>query len=137
LRPDLGDVLMTAQTPITMDWNVTKATDPLPAQWAEAACLALAECRPQDAAAICTAYLDTMQTAGPQRDAFGLLYEDAKWWADAAPVHELVAYTLAGLSRLPRRHPSLPARKALFKALWRSLPDTDRAAFVAHVKGGR
>ena len=128
---------MTEQTPIRLDWSVTKATDPLCIQWAEAACLALAECRPKDAAAICAAYLDTMETGGPRNDAFGLLHEDARWWADLAPVHELVAYVTAGLTRLPRRHPSLPARKALFKALWRSLPDTDRAAFLAHVKGGR
>jgi len=128
---------MTAQTPITMDYTITKPTDPLFAQWAEAACLALAECRPQDAAAICAAYLDTMETGGPRSDVFGTLYSDATWWADLAPPHELAVYVTAGLTRLPKRHISLPARKRVFKALWQSFPDADRAAFLAHVKGGK
>jgi len=128
---------MTAQTPIKMDFSVTAPTAPLFAQWAEAACLALAECRDQDRAAICAAVLDSMQTSGPRHDVFGLLYEDAQWWADLAPPHELVAYTTAGLARLPKRNLSLPARKRVFAALWKSFPDADRAAFLAHVKGGK
>ena len=95
-----GETLSEEVPPIRLDWSVTKPTDPVHLQWAEAACLALAECRKQDRAAICAAVLDTMQTAGPRHDAFGLLYEDARWWADMAPPHELVAYGTAALDRL-------------------------------------
>jgi hypothetical protein len=128
---------MTAQTPIKIDWTVTKATDPLRLQWAEAACLALRECDPQDAAAICAAFLDTTETGGPRHDVYGTLYSDALWWAEMAPPHELVAYVTAGLDRLPKAHLSTPRRKEVFKHLWRSFTDTDRAAFLAHVKGGK
>lgn len=128
---------MTAHTQITPDWTVTKATDPLRLQWAEAACMALGECDPQDAAAICAAFLDTAETGGPRHDVFGLLYQDALWWADLAPPHELVAYVTAGLDRLPKTHLSTPRRKQVFKHLWRSFTETDRAAFLAHVKGGK
>jgi len=124
-------------SPINLEYTVTNPTHPLHLQWAEAACLALAECRTQDAAAICAAVLDTMRTDGPRHDVFGTLYSDATWWADLAPLHELVAYVTAGLTRLPKRHLSLPARKKLLKALLRSLPDTDCAAFLAQVKEGR
>ena len=115
-------------------------TDPalrLRAEWAEALCYALGECHPDDAAAICAAYLDTAETGGPRYDALGMVYSDAGIWAVAAPPHELVAYTLAGLERLPKAHLSLPARKRVFKHLWRSFTPADRAAFLAHVKGGK
>lgn len=100
-------------------------------------CVALEKNRPEDAAPICAAYLETVETGGPRHDPFGLLYSDARLWAQAAPPHELVAYTLAGLERLPKSPLSVPARKNLFKHLWRSFTDTDRAAFLRHVKGGK
>lgn len=99
---------------------------------------ALEKNHPEDAAPICAAYLETTETGGPMMgDPFGIVAGDARLWALAAPPHELVAYTLAGLERLPRSHLSSPARKAAFKALWRSFTDTDRAAFIAQVKGGK
>jgi len=126
--------MLTAQPPTKPEYIPTQPTDPLHIQWAEAACLALAECRPQDVAAICAAVLESMETGGPRHDVFGTLYSDARWWADVAPPHELVAYVIAGLARLPNRHLSILARKRAFMALWQSLPDADRAAFLAHVK---
>jgi len=104
---------------------------------AEALCYFLGECDPLDAAAICAAFLETVETGGPRHDPFGFAYADAKLWALAAPPHELVAYTVAGLERLPKSPLSAPSRKNLFKHLWRSFTDADRAAFLAHVKGGK
>lgn len=118
----------------------TAITDPalrLRAEWAEALCYNLSKCHPYDAAAICAAYLDTAETGGPRHDPFGMVYSDAGLWALAAPPHELVAYTLAGLERLPKAHLSVPARKHAFKALWRSFTDVERTAFIKAVtKGG-
>lgn len=96
---------------------------------------ALEKINPEDAAPICAAYLETVETGVPRYDPFGFVYADARLWALAAPPHELVAYTLAGLERLPKANLSTPARKTAFKALWRSFTDTDRAAFVALVRG--
>ncbi|WP_296762637.1 hypothetical protein [Sediminimonas sp.] len=103
-------------------------------EWASAAIFALEHCRPQHADAICAGWLEASETGGPQADVFGTLYADAQFWAVAAPPHELVAYTLAGLERLPGAHLSLPARKRVFKELWRSLTDGERAAFLKHVQ---
>ena len=120
------------------DRQITDPSLRLRAEWASALCFALGECHPDDAAAICAAYLETVETGGPvMGDPFGTVAADARLWAQAAPPHELVAYTLAGLERLPRSHLSAPARKRLFKAIWRSLTAADRAAFIAHVKGGK
>ena len=117
-------------------------TDPalrLRAEWAEAVCYALGECHPDEAAPICAAYLETVETGGPVLgDPFGMVASDARLWAAAAPPHELVAYTVAGLERLPKSHLSNPARKTAFKALWRSFTDAERASFIKAVtKGGK
>ena len=115
-------------------------TDPalrMRAAWAEALCFALAQSHPHDAAAICVAYLETAETGGPVLgDPFGMVAGDARLWAASAPPHELVAYTFAGLERLPRSHLSTGTRKTAFKAIWRSFDHTDRAAFLKAVKGG-
>ena len=109
-------------------------------EWANSLCFALGECHPDDAAAICAAFLETVETGGPVLgDPFGMVAGDARLWAVAAPPHELVAYTLAGLAELPKAHLSNPARKTCFKAIWRSFSDIERAAFIAAVtkKGGK
>jgi hypothetical protein len=110
----------------------------LRAEWADALCYALGECHPYDAAAICAAYLETAETGGPlMGDPFGMVAGDARLWAVSAPPHELVAYTLAGLERLPRSHLGTRTRKTAFKAIWRSFTDQERAAFLKVVKGGK
>ncbi|MCC5974728.1 MAG: hypothetical protein JJT81_11830 [Rubellimicrobium sp.] len=107
-------------------------------EWLDAAWLALDHCDPDDRFELLTAWMAKYETGGPPLgDPFGMVAGDARLWAAAAPPHELVAFTLAGLERLPDRHLSLTARKQVFKALWRSLPETDRASFIAHVKGGK
>ena len=109
-------------------------------EWANSLAYALGECHPDDAAAICAAFLETVETGGPMLgDPFGITASDARLWAAAAPPHELVAFTLAGLERLPKAHLSSPARKTCFKAIWRSFSDIERAAFIAAVtkKGGK
>ena len=112
----------------------------LRAEWANSLVYALTECHPEDAAAICVAFLETVETNGPIiGDPFGVTVSGARLWVAAAPTHELVAYTLAGLERLPNALLSNLARKTCFKALWRSFTEVERAAFIAAVtkKGGK
>lgn len=107
----------------------------LRAEWANSLCYALGECHPDDAAAICAAYLETVETGGPRLgDPFGMVAGDARLWATAAPPHELVAYTVAGLDALRNRALGIKSRKLLFWAIWQSLPLTDRTAFLARVQ---
>ncbi|WP_431299184.1 hypothetical protein [Tabrizicola sp. BL-A-41-H6] len=117
----------------------TKIADPalrMRAAWAEAVCFALAHSHPIDGAAICAAYLETAETGGPLLgDPFGLVVGDARLWAASAPPHELAAYTLAGLERLPKSQLSTGTRKTAFMAIWRSFNDHDRAAFLCAVRG--
>ena len=101
---------------------------------ATALCRAIGECHPDDAAAICAAYLNDQRTGGPvMGDPFGMVAWDAGLWADSAPVHELAAYGVAALDRLRTANLGLNARKRLFAALWQSFPDQDRKAFLAHM----
>ncbi|MBF9059048.1 hypothetical protein HKCCSP123_07605 [Rhodobacterales bacterium HKCCSP123] len=116
-------------------------TDPkiaLRLDWATALCFALERCDPKEAAPICAAYLETAETAGPlMGDPFGMVAGDANLWAASAPPHELIAYTLAGLNRLPKAPVTTDARRRAFKAIWRSFADQDRRAFLKAVKGGK
>lgn len=119
----------------------SKIADPalrLRYEWAEAVAFALSEAEPTAAAAICFAYLETAETGGPIMGyAFGSVAGDARLWATAAPPHELVAYTLAGLEVLPKSHLSTVTRKTAFKAIWRRFDHQDRAAFLTAVKGAK
>lgn len=109
----------------------------LRAEWANAVAFALGEAHPDDAAAICAAFLDTVTAGNPPFPIFGDLRADAAFWADCAHVAELEIYFCAILNRLPKLALGIAARKRLFKALWISFTDTDRAAFLRHVKGGK
>ncbi len=103
------------------------------AEWAKTLALTLEHCNSQEAAAICAAFLDTVETGGPRHDWLGHVYADARLWADSAPPHELVAYTLAGLDRLPRAHLGNATHKRAFVALWDAFDASDRARFLGRV----
>lgn len=107
-------------------------------EWNQSLVYALRECHPDDAAAICAAFLETVETGGPVLgDPFSMVAGDARFWAAAAPPHELFAYTLAGLESLPKSHLSIPARKRVFMALWSSFNARDRGAFLKRVTSGQ
>ena len=104
---------------------------------AEHLALTLGDAHPADATAICVAYLNSMSPGAPQpRDPFGDLRADADFWADLAHEAELEAYFAATLRRLGKRHLGREPRKRLFKELWRSFTDAERAAFLKKVTGG-
>lgn len=97
--------------------------------------LALGAAHPADAAAICAGYLDATAAGMPGFDPWGDVRADAEYWADAANPAELNAYTCAALRRLGERVQGLEARKRLMAAIWRSLPQTERTAFLRKVSG--
>lgn len=102
--------------------------------WANAAWFALDHCDPQDAAHICATVLAELETGGPcLGDLLGTLTEDALFWADCAPVHELVAYGASALDRLRGAALGLNTRKRLFARLWETFDPKDRQAFLARV----
>jgi hypothetical protein len=58
---------------------------------------------------------------------------DAAAWAGRANPHELEAYITAALAALPNRAVAVAARKRAIVAIWNSLDDRDRAAFLDFV----
>ncbi|GAB1378289.1 MAG: hypothetical protein LCH92_03420 [Proteobacteria bacterium] len=102
--------------------------------WAEALCYALGQCHARDAAVICAAFLAERETGGPALAAQDRLsVEDARWWADIAPPHELVAYGMAALDRLRSTALAPTTRKKLFVSLWESFSDAERLRFVQRI----
>jgi len=99
------------------------------------AVMALTDMPPEDAAQICCAILEGVAAGMPDFDPWGGIRENASFWADIANPAELECYFVAALRTLGRRSLATQARKRLFKELWRSFTDTDRAAFIKHVSG--
>lgn len=85
------------------------------AEAATALCASIAECDPQDAAPILEAALLSF-AAGEPVPALLSIMEEARTWADFAIVAERKAYCVASFN---------------------ALSPADRAAFLAHVTGGR
>ena len=100
---------------------------------ARALCQAIAACQREVAAEIMVNVLYEWQSGGPQTTLFGDIGGEADLWAYAAPLHELVAYTLAGLARLGIAAKGLVLRKKLIWALWLSLSDADRLKLDAKI----
>ncbi len=78
-------------------------------------CFTLGQRHPEDVAALCAAYLDSLKTSDPVLgDPFGMMAGAARLWADCAPIHELAAYGAAALERLRGLALTKNARKRLF-----------------------
>jgi len=101
----------------------------------EAAVMALTNLDPQDAAQICVAVLDEAAAGMPGFDPWGDIRADAAFWADVAHPAELEIYAAVAMQRLGQRSLGKQMRKRLFKDLWRSFTETERAAFLSHVQG--
>lgn len=101
----------------------------------EAAAMALTDLDPQDAAQICVAVLDEAAAGMPGFDPWGDIRADAAFWADVAHPAELEIYAAVAMQKLGQRSLGKQMRKRLFKDLWRSFTETERAAFLRHVQG--
>lgn len=66
----------------------------------------------------------------------GEIGNHAATWADCATPHELATYMAAGLAKIDRRAFAINTRKRLLVALWNSLGEADRAAFLDFVEPG-
>lgn len=77
--------------------------------------------------------LEERRAGGPVHTAWGDIREDADWWADVATPQEIEAVVAAGLRRIDRALFAQAARKRLFVALWDSMPQADRRAFLRRV----
>lgn len=101
----------------------------------ETAIMALTNLEPQDAAQICAAVLDEAAAGMPGFDPWGDIRADAAFWADIAQPAELEIYFSVALRKLGQRALGRDMRKRLFKDLWRSFSQTERASFLRHVSG--
>lgn len=81
---------------------------------------------------LCAA-LETVGADAPRGHFWGAVRDDAEWWADIATPVELEAYVGAGLRAITRRTFAPSAKKRLFVALWASMSDGDRKAFLKRV----
>ncbi len=105
-------------------------------EWAISAWMVLENGDPQDVAHICATRLAELETGGPAMgNLLGTVTGDALFWADCAPVHELVAYGTAALNRLRTCALGLDTRKRLFARLWEGFDPKDRQAFLSRVDG--
>ena len=95
--------------------------------------MTLRDAHPVDATAICVAFLEGHRAGDPGYTAFGDIRADAEFWADCAHPAELAAYFGASLKRLGRTPLGIVARKRLLVALWESLSDANRAAFLSWI----
>ena len=102
----------------------------------EAAVMALNDLDPQDAAQICVAALDEAAAGMPCFDPWGDIRADAAFWADVAHPAELEIYAAVAMKKLGQRSLGKQMRKRLFKGLWRSFTEAERAAFLGHVQAG-
>lgn len=105
----------------------------LRAEWAASLCYALGECDLADAAAICCAYLDSVAAGEPDLAVHVDVRDTARWWSEWAHPLEIEATVAAGLRKLGRAPLGIHARKRLVVALWCSLTDSDRAAFLTKI----
>lgn len=98
--------------------------------------LAIEQAHPDDIAALAWQALDDLRTIGPRLDPLGDVEQDARFWADCAPPHELAGYAVAAMDRLADLRLGGRARRRLMVALWNAMPESERAAFIKNV-GGR
>lgn len=98
--------------------------------------LAIGAAHPDDARAILTAALIDHLEGMPPHAVFLSARDDARFWASVASEIEITELLSACLREIPRRSLHLNPRKRLLAALFESMPNADRASFLAWAKGG-
>ena len=96
--------------------------------------VAIADCDASDACQIMAAALDDLGAGQPDVSILqSTLRQDAASWADWASPPELETVVAAGLRKIGKTALGIKARKRLIVALWESLTDADRRAFLQGV----
>jgi len=122
---------MNAQAPIPTEHQV--------ARHCLAELMRVHESHPSEAVAVADAFLEAVAPAWP--DCAPLIQAsqaEADWWADCAPDTMVSAMLVACLKRLAlgRMIMAPNARKRALVAIWNTLDEKDRAAFLTYAEPG-
>ncbi len=119
------------QSPISTDHQV--------ARHVLAELMRVHESHPAVAVAVADAFLEAVAPAWPEcAPIFTGVQAEADWWADCAPDTMVSAIAQACLKRLALGQMILSpnARKRALVAIWNSLSEKDRAAFLTYAEPG-
>lgn len=96
---------------------------------------AIQDCPRREALIAMAAVLDREAIESPPISTFYSHREDAEWWAEIAPPHQVQAYVWAGLKQLRHEAMGRDMRARMIVALWNGMAPEDRAKFLAFVQG--
>jgi hypothetical protein len=96
---------------------------------------AMAACDRRDALIAMAGVLERETTAGPEIAPAFSQKDDAEWWAEMAPPHQVQAYVYAGLKQLRHEAMGRDTRARMIVALWNGMAPEDRAKFLAFAQG--
>ena len=122
---------MNAQAPISTEHQV--------ARHCLAELLRVHESHPSIATAVADAFLEVVAPEWPELvPLFGANQREADWWADCAPDSAVSAMLAACLKRLAMGQMIMApnARKRALVAIWNTLDEKDRAAFLTYAEPG-
>lgn len=123
---------------MTMHRKITQADQAEVARALLRQIVAAAELDRIAAVGACDAALDILAPAIPEAaPAFGRFSEDAQWWAEFAPDSAAVAMLAACLRRVTDWQVNTgKARKRALVAIWNTLDEAERTAFLEFVEPG-
>jgi hypothetical protein len=96
---------------------------------------AIAACDRREALVAMAGILDRESIESPAICSFYSHREDAEWWAEIAPPHQVQAYVWAGLKQLRHEAMGRDMRARMIVALWNGMAPEDRVKFLAFAKG--
>lgn len=96
---------------------------------------AMAACDRRDALVAMAGVLDRETVESPEIAPLVSRKEDAEWWAEIAPPHQVQAYVWAGLKQLRHEAMGRDMRARMIVALWNGMTAEDRAKFLAFAQG--
>lgn len=122
---------MTDQTPISTEHQV--------ARHCLAELMRVHESHPSEAVAVADAFLEAVAPSWPEcAPLVAATQREADWWADVAPDSMVSAMLVACLKRFAVGRMPMPqnARKRALVAIWNTLDEKDRAAFLTYAEPG-
>lgn len=96
---------------------------------------AVAACDRREALVAMAGILDREVIESPEITCLFNQKEDAEWWAEIAPPHQVQAYVWAGLKQLRNDAMGRNMRARMIVALWNGMAPEDRAKFLAFAQG--
>lgn len=96
---------------------------------------AMGACDKRDALIAMAGVLERETIDGPEIAPLVDQRQDAEWWAEIAPPHQVQAYVYAGLKQLRHEAMGRDMRARMIVALWNGMAPEDRAKFLAFAQG--